>query len=83
MPSTDSAATVRHITKNHVTIIPAKGWSVTVFNLTDRDVEAIVAADDGSEVIRLLVAGPSESQTMSIKTTNGVVDIVYTETNHG
>jgi hypothetical protein len=76
-----SAVTVRHISKNHVTICAAEFYSVVLFNLADGNVEAIVAADDGSETIRLLIAGPGENQTMSIKTHDtGVVDIVYAET---
>lgn len=76
-----SPVTVRHVSKNHVVIAPATGYSVVLFNLTDGNVEAIVSADDGSETIRLLVAGPDGNQTMSIKTLdNGIVDIVYTET---
>jgi hypothetical protein len=81
MASTNPQAVVRHIDRNHVTIAPATGYSVVLFNLTDGNVEAIVAADDGSETIRLLVAGPEANQTMSIQTDkSGVVDIVYAET---
>lgn len=76
------SATVRHLTKNHVTISPERGYSVILFNLAEGNVEAVVAADDGSETIRLLIAGPGANQTMSIKTdhASGVVDIVYAET---
>jgi len=81
MAQPTSAAVVRHITRDHVTIAPEKGYTVIVFNLAEGNVEAIVAADDGSETIRLLVAGPGPDQTMSIKTDkSGVVDIVYTAT---
>lgn len=80
MASTN-AATVRHLNANHVTISPSKHYSVVMFNLTDGNVEALVAADDGDETIRLLIAGPGPNQTMSIKTDPwGVVDIVYTPT---
>ncbi len=76
-----SPATVRYINKNHVTISPAKGFSVTLFNLVNGNVEAVVAADDGSETIRLLVAGPGPTQTMAIKShkPTGIVDILYAE----
>lgn len=76
------SATVRHLTKNHVTIAPERGYSVTLFNLTGGNVEAIVTADDGSETIRLLVVGPGPDQTMSITTDekSGVVNIVYAKT---
>lgn len=74
-----SPATIRHISKDHITISPAKGYSVVLFNLHDGNVEAIVAAHDGSETIRLLVAGPGPDQNMAIKThaISGIVDIFY------
>lgn len=73
--------TVRHISRDRVTITPAAGFSVVVFNLAEGNVEAVVAADDGSETIRLLVAGPGPDQTMSIANAEGgVVDIVYEPT---
>ena len=73
-----SPVTVRHVSKNHVVIAPATGYSVVLFNLTDGNVEAIVAADDGSETIRLLIAGPAANQTMSIRTDDeGMVSIIY------
>lgn len=73
--------TVRHVSKNVVTIVTAAGYRVTLFNLSDGKVEAVVSADDGSETIRLLVAGPSPSQTMAIKTdkATGVITISYGE----
>lgn len=75
------SATVRHLTKNHVTIAPERGYTVTLFNLVGGNVEAIVSADDGSETIRLLVAGPGPDQTMSITTDpSGVVNITYART---
>lgn len=78
MPSINaSAATVRHVTKDHVVIRPAPGYSVVVFNLKNGDVEAMVASDDGSETIRLLIAGPGPDQHMAIRTRDGVVDIRY------
>jgi hypothetical protein len=78
------SATVRHLTRNHVTIAPAEGYGVTMFNLTDGNIEAIVTADDGSETIRLLVAGPGPNQTMAIRTDkrSGIVDIIYAETDN-
>lgn len=74
-----SPVTVRHIGKDHVTIAPAPGYSVVLFNLTDGNVEAVVAADDGSETIRLLIAGPEPHQNMAIKThkPTGIIDILY------
>lgn len=84
MPSTSPPqAVVRHINRNHVTIAPAHGYSVTVFNLAEGTVEAIICADDGTETIRLLVAGPGPRQTMAITTDQlgtGVVDIKYADT---
>lgn len=75
------SATVRHLTKNHVTIAPERGYSVTLFNLVGGNVEAIVSANDGSETIRLLVVGPGPAQTLSITTdASGVVNFVYAET---
>lgn len=75
-------AVVRHITKNHITITPAKDYDVTVFNVigTTGDVEAIVAADDGSETIRLLITAPAAGQKMQIKRdeASGVINIIYT-----
>jgi hypothetical protein len=73
--------TVRHVSRNHVVISPATGYSVVVFNIAaGADLEAIVISDDGMETIRLLVAGPEAHQTMGIKTNEfGVVDIIYTE----
>lgn len=72
-------ATVRHISKDHVTIAPGKGYGVTVFNVADIGVEAIVAADDGSETIRLLVEAPGPKRTMTIKRhePTGIIDIIY------
>jgi len=71
---------VRHVSKNRVTITCAANYSVTLFNLRDGNVEAIVTADDGSETIRLLVAGPTPTQTMSITNNeSGITDIVYAE----
>ena len=75
-----TSTTVRHITKDHVVITPAKGYFTARFNIGKEggDVEVIVASDDGLEAIRLLVAGPSPDQTMSIGTDDdGVVDIFY------
>lgn len=76
------SATVRHLTRDHVTIAPERGYSVTLFNLVGGNVEAIVSADDASETIRLLVVGPGPDQTMSITTDEktGVVNIVYART---
>lgn len=75
-------AIVRHISKDHVTIAPAKGYSVILFNVADKSVEAVVAADDGSETIRLLVAAPGAGRSMQIKThqPTGIVNIYYTDT---
>lgn len=75
-----TSTTVRHITKDHILITPAKGYSVTTFNIgaPGNDVEAFVLADDGSETIRLLIAGPAADQTMAIHTEeDGVVSIRY------
>jgi hypothetical protein len=70
--------TVRHINRDHIIITPGKGYSVTVFKLGGNggDLEALVSADDGSETIRLLVAGPRADQAMVISTDDeGVVSI--------
>lgn len=74
-------ATVRHIDKDHVTISPAEGYSVTVFTVSDGAVEACVTADDGSETIRLLIAAPEPGRAMQIKKhePSGVVDITYSD----
>ena len=75
-----TSTTVRHITKNHVVITHAMGYSVVTFKLAEGNVEVIVASDDGLEAIRLLVAGPADNQTMTIGTDDdGVVDILYLE----
>lgn len=74
-----SAAIARHISKNHVNIIASPGYHMVLFTLKDGNVEAVVAADDGSETIRLLVAGPSPTQHMAIKNTPEGVDIMYAE----
>jgi hypothetical protein len=76
-PNRASAAVVRHISKDMVTITPAEGYSVTLFKVVGGNVEALVAADDGSETFRLLVAGPGLDRTMTIKTTDGVTYFVY------
>jgi hypothetical protein len=72
-------ATVRHVTKDHVTITPSPDYSVTVFTISNGAVEAIVAADDGSETIRLLIAAPEPGRTMRIERDEptGFVDIKY------
>lgn len=73
-----SIAIVKHLTKDHVRITPAAGYSVVVFNVSGSDVEAVVAADDGSETIRLTVAAPGSGRTLAITTKDGnVVDLIY------
>jgi hypothetical protein len=74
-----TSTTVRHVTKDHVVITPAKGYSVVVFiGRVGGDAEAIITSDDGNETVRLIIDGPGLNQTMSIKTDEfGVVDIVY------
>jgi hypothetical protein len=75
-----SAATVRHVSKNHVTMTPGKGYSITLFNIKGGTVEAFVSADDGGETIRLLVAGPQPGQMISIMTDRiGVVHVLYAD----
>jgi hypothetical protein len=79
-----NSTTVRHITKDHVVIHPADGYSAILFNLAGGNVEAVIAADDGSETIRLLILGPGPTQTMRIKTEeDGTVDIMYMEIDSG
>ena len=74
-------ATIRHMSKDHVTISTVRGFTVTTFTLSEGNVEAVVTADDGSETIRLLVAGPGPHQTMSISTDeHGVVHFEYEPT---
>jgi hypothetical protein len=78
-------ATVRYISKDHITISPAKGYSVTLFNVVEGSaVEAIVTADDGSETIRLLVAAPEPGRFMQIKKhePTGIVNIIYQDKPH-
>jgi len=78
MPSTSTI--VRHVDKDHVVITPGKGYSVAVFNIgkIGGDLEAVVVADDGSDTIRLLVAGPTPDQHMAIRTNDdGSVSILY------
>ena len=75
-----TSTTVQHITKNLVVITPAKGYSVITITLADGNVEALVAADDGSETIRLLVAGPTSDQEMIIRNwPDGCVHFTYVE----
>ena len=77
-----TSTTVRHITKDRVVITPARGYSVVLFTIGKGggDIEALVVSDDGSDTIRLLVAGPADSQTMSLKSDEfGVVEIIYSE----
>jgi hypothetical protein len=71
--------TVRHISKDHVTIHATNGYSVVLFNLRDGNVEAIVVSDDGFETIRLLIAGPDPDQNMAIKTDKqtGIINFLY------
>jgi len=71
--------TVRHLSKDHLMISPAPGYSVTVFNLKGGNIEAIVAADDGTETIRLLVAGPTENQDLALQYSGRDVNFFYTE----
>jgi hypothetical protein len=64
-------AVARHVSRDHVTITPRYGYSVVVFNFSTfggAPIEAIIAAADGSETVRLLVAGPGSAQTISIET---------------
>ena len=86
MPLLDnlSPATVRHITRDHVHITPAKGFSVTVFSIAAAHVEAIVVSDDGFETIRLLIEAPGPTRTMTISKheISGDVDIIYSEKDH-
>ena len=75
-----TSTTVRHITKDHVVITPAKDYFIATFKIGSLggNVEVIVASNDGLEAFRLLVAGPSPDQTMTIGTDDdGVVDILY------
>lgn len=72
-----SIATVRHITRDHVRITPAAGYSVVVFKTIGRDLDAIVAADDGGETIRLRIEAPGSNKLMSIEMSNECVDIHY------
>jgi hypothetical protein len=81
MKNTAIPVIVRHISKNVVTICASEEYSITLFKLKDGNVEAALAANDGSETIRLLIAGPTSSQTISIEThkPTGVVTIKYEE----
>jgi len=73
-----SIATVKHLTKNHVQITPAEGYSVILMGKSG-NLEAIVAADDGSETIRLRIEPAAAGYTMSAKVGYRVVDIRYLE----
>jgi hypothetical protein len=71
---------VRHLTKDHILIVPAANYYITTFNIgaAGGDVEALVACNDGSETIRLLIAGPAPDQKMSItRLDDGGVSIIY------
>lgn len=74
-------ATVRHISRDHITIAPAKGYSVTVWSVTDTDLEAFVTADDASETIRLRLELPGPGRTVAIKRhePTGITDVIYAE----
>ena len=75
-----TSTTVRHVTKDHVVITPAKGYTVVLFTIGKEggDVEALVVSDDGSDTIRLLISGPGPKQTMAIRTDDeGIVSIMY------
>lgn len=82
-----SIAVVRHVTRDHVTIAPRDGYSVVTFNIrAGTAIEAIVTADDGSETVRLLVAGPTPDQTVSIeraKTAPNITNIYYRGKSNG
>lgn len=72
-----SIASVRHLTKDHIRITPAAGYSVTVFNVHNGKIEAIVSADDGSETIRLLIEAPAPGKAVALEVEGTVVDIIY------
>lgn len=60
-----SAVTVRHVSKSKVVIRAAKGWEVTVFNVTDgKHIEAL--ATDGDETIRIRLEGPDDSHGVKV-----------------
>lgn len=66
---------VYHIDKDHVVITPADGWSVTLFSVQDRTIEAVVARDDGSEAIRLHIAPPEAGQHMQIERSQETTEV--------
>ncbi len=72
-------AIVRHISKDHITIAPGPGFVVTVFNIADAHVEAIVTSQDGLETHRLLIAAPDKGRSLEIKKhePTGIVDLIY------
>lgn len=78
-------ATVRHVSKDHVTIHAGPGYTVTIFSVGDTEVEAVVAADDGQETIRLKLALPGDGRTMEIKRhpPTGIIDIIYKDKPNG
>ena len=62
-----NAATVRHLSKSHVVIKPAKGYTVTIFNITEgKHIEAFVVSDDGEDSFRIRLEGPDDSQGVKI-----------------
>lgn len=56
-------ATVRHETKDKIIITPERGYSVVMFRGT-ASLEALIVADDGSEVTRLHIAPPRSDQEL-------------------
>jgi ssDNA-binding replication factor A large subunit len=78
-----SIATAEHVSKNHVRVVAADGYEITVFNLKGLDIEVIVVSDNGDEAVRLHVAAAKAGQFTRIdKATDGsVVDIFYLDDN--
>jgi hypothetical protein len=72
---------VRHVSKDHIVILPAPGWSMTLFDAHGEDaIEATVVRDDGTETILLLIAAPGPGRTMSIeRETGGFINIRYSD----
>lgn len=67
---------VRHVSKDHIVIAPAKNWAVTFFKIETGAIEALVT--DGEETIRLLFEPPGPGRGVTIeRTVGGFVDVRY------
>ncbi len=73
---------VRHVSKDHIVIVPAPGWTATVFDIRGGGgpVEATVVKDDGTETIVLLIEAPGVGRKMTIeREIGGFINIRYSD----